>query len=668
MNGFLAGLLNMSITGSLIAVAVMLLRIPLKKAPRKYSYMLWSILGIRLLCPFSFSSVFSLFNTMNVGSSEGMLEYSITGRLTESLANAQISAEAHEMSGGMTYNVLPAVLFAVWCAGAAVLLIYSCVSYILLKRRIAGAVRLDGNVYECGNIPTAFVLGIFRPRIYVPAGLGDMDRQFIIAHERTHIRRFDHIIKPVAMIALSLHWFNPLVWLSFVLMVRDMEISCDEKAVSSFSEDIRKDYAGALLNLSVKQNKLSFGGALAFGESSIGQRIKNVLSPKKPTLWISVAAIAGIAVAAVCLLTNPTKPQPDSSGQQQSEPASDVISEQQNESADSDVSAPDVKESTVSSDTQQESSLPEEDTTVQQPALNMENAKQTVDSILSSLTLTLNDKGNVILTFSVPEILPQDPEGKTQLTISCGADYKVGAGVYQHDRILDWETGLNAGEVFTADLGSMLASDKALMSVLLRAAYMTGVETDVYSTYYSSYKELSEPFSFGEQNYSPNSVNISQGADGEYSLDYSISGVELNAGITLPEGLALHMEDGSSELDIDVKSGDKTVGVLSLWSFGTTDKEALAEVDPAGESIPMQIYSRVALSNMVDYASSYRVISSGSTGSSAVCLPETSGGIAGQCAMSFDIDKAPYFIMLSLEPDTVSVEQLEGIAASLTIG
>lgn len=664
MNEFLAGLLNMSITGSFIAAVIILMRVPLKKAPRKYSYMLWSILGIRLLCPFSFSSAVSLFNTINVDSSEGMMGYRITGRLTGSLANANAAAPAYSPAAEISGNILPQVLFAVWCAGAAAMFVYSCVSYIRLKRRISGAVMLEKGVYECSDIPTAFVLGIFRPRIYVPTGLSDMDRQFIIAHERTHIRRLDHIIKPIALIALSLHWFNPLVWLSFMLMVRDMEISCDEKAVSLFSEDIRKDYANALLNLSVKQNKLSFGGVLAFGESSIGQRIKNVLSPKKPTLWITIAAIAGLVIAAVCLLTNPSKPQPETSEQQPTQPTVEENSEPENASSVSEVSTPDVSEVT-NSEPAQESEESQTDTAEQPPALTEDSAKQTVNAILNSLVLTSDDSGNIKLSFTLPQEIPEDTQTQTKLTISCGADYKMGGGVYQHDRILDWETGLQAGEVFTADLGSLLASDKALMSVMLRAAFMTQTEPDVYRTYYADYVELAEPFTFGEPKENIKNVDITEGGNGEYRLNYTIYDQTFSASITLPDGFALSRADGSAELDIDVVNGGKTVGVLSLWSFGTPDREALAEVDPAGSNIPMQIYSPVALSNMVDYGSSYRVITSTDTGSSAVCLPESRDGIAGQCAMTFDISKANYFLMLSLEPNTVTIEQLDNIASSM---
>ncbi|MGN0643193.1 MAG: M56 family metallopeptidase [Huintestinicola sp.] len=326
MVGIFQTVLDMSITGAYIAVAVILIRLIMKGLPKKYSYALWSILGIRLLCPFSFSSAASLFNLFDLfdlispkTAKEQMTyipektEYIPVQTTTPSLPltdtdpvmiDAFPSAAAAERVMS-TSELILTVSAAVWLIGAAVMLIYTAVSYVKVGKTVAGSRKLEGNIYICKNIGTPFVYGIAKPKIYVPEDVSELDMQYISAHEQTHIKRGDHIIKLIAVLALSIHWFNPLVWISYRLMVKDMELSCDEKAVLSFEKDMRKEYAGALLNMSLKQNNLS--GILAFGESSIKTRIKSVLSLKKPTVIATFAAVAVIAAAALCLLTDGKK-------------------------------------------------------------------------------------------------------------------------------------------------------------------------------------------------------------------------------------------------------------------------------------------------------------------------------------------------------------------------
>ncbi|MGN0587270.1 MAG: M56 family metallopeptidase [Oscillospiraceae bacterium] len=309
--------LNMSITGAYIAAVIMLLRLPMKKLPKKYSYMLWSILGIRLLCPLSFSSAASLFNLIRPETKSGSMTY-IPDNIEHSAAPEVIAApqsvsQVNEAINGSLpaaapnnsvepLQIIMGIAAAVWLLGAVIMLIYTIVSYLRVRKTVSGSICKDGNIYVCGGISSPFVYGIIKPKIYIPEGVPEKDMQYIAAHERTHISRGDHIIKLAAMAALCLHWFNPLVWISYRLMVRDMELSCDERAVRSFGEDVRRDYANALLNMSVKQNRLY--GILAFGESNIKSRIKSVLGLKKPTVIATAAAVLVLGVAAVCLLTN----------------------------------------------------------------------------------------------------------------------------------------------------------------------------------------------------------------------------------------------------------------------------------------------------------------------------------------------------------------------------
>lgn len=316
--------LNMSITGAYIAIAIIVMRLLLKKFPKRFSYALWLILGIRLLCPFSFSSAVSLFNLVKPDTAESsvtsqmtyipqniehepqpqitaappILDNSVNEAITESLPPPTPENSADPM------QIVMFIAAIVWLAGAAVMTAYTVISYFSVRKKLNGAKLLRENIYISGNIPTPFVYGTIRPKIYLPEGISETDTDYILAHERTHIRRGDHIVKLIAMAALCLHWFNPLVWVSYRLMTKDMELSCDERAVSRFDRDVRKDYANALLNISARQNHISLGGILAFGESNIKSRIKGVLAAKKPTVIVTVVSVIAVAAAAVCLLTN----------------------------------------------------------------------------------------------------------------------------------------------------------------------------------------------------------------------------------------------------------------------------------------------------------------------------------------------------------------------------
>lgn len=309
--------LNMSITGTYIASAIIILRLFMKKLPKKYSYMLWAILGIRLLCPFSFSSAVSVFNFLvpeKTVTQSGQMEYVPWG--IEYAEQPQVTVSVPQVNDSINTVLPPAepvssvnpiqvymfIAATVWVTGMAAMVIYTLLSYIAVGKRVRGAVQQNGNIYVCGNIGTPFVFGIIKPKIYLPENVSEEDREYIIAHEQTHIRRKDHIVKIAAMAALCIHWFNPVVWVSYRLTVKDMELSCDEKAVGSFEGDVRKNYANALLNMSVKQNGLS--GLLAFGESNVKSRIKGVLSLKKPAIAATAAAVIVLTAAAVCLLTN----------------------------------------------------------------------------------------------------------------------------------------------------------------------------------------------------------------------------------------------------------------------------------------------------------------------------------------------------------------------------
>lgn len=325
--------LEMSVTGAIIIAAVMLIRLCMKRLPRRYAYFLWIIPAIRLLCPFTVSSEVSLFNLFPTQSVQVEYEERIVTEQTVELPETAIPQETTPVVT-VHYPEQPeqpsqpqdtvnekqpseeavqrkvsaiSIVSIVWLTGTAAMLVYVASSYIRTYRRISSAALLQNNIFISHSIDTPFVFGLIKPKIYIPDGISGTDLQYILAHENAHIKRLDHAAKLLAMVILSVHWFNPLVWLGFKLMTDDMELSCDEKALGSYDVEDRKAYATTLLNMSVRQNSLNLGGMLSFGESGIKTRIKGVLAMKKPKAIACVLAVAVIIAAAVCLLTSAEK-------------------------------------------------------------------------------------------------------------------------------------------------------------------------------------------------------------------------------------------------------------------------------------------------------------------------------------------------------------------------
>ena len=192
------------------------------------------------------------------------------------------------------------ILTLIWLAGMALLLAYSLVSLLRLRRRLVGAVRLRDNIYLADHIPSPFVMGLIRPKIYLPSDLRETERGYILRHEQYHIRRRDHLVKFLSFLALCIHWFNPLVWAAFVLSGKDMEMSCDEAVVKALGEEIRADYSASLLSLATGR-RIVAGMPLAFGEGDTGSRIRNLLSWKRPRPWVmAVCAVVCVGLIALC--------------------------------------------------------------------------------------------------------------------------------------------------------------------------------------------------------------------------------------------------------------------------------------------------------------------------------------------------------------------------------
>jgi Antirepressor regulating drug resistance, predicted signal transduction N-terminal membrane component len=314
MIGLFAAIFNMSLTASYAALVVLFVRLLLKKVPKIFSYSLWAVVLFRLICPFSFKSVLSLIPSRvndvinNVAAPPNFAPSNIAG-ITGGAADPAVQSSVPAVGSVSGVNMHELVLQAsayIWLLGIVALLCYGAFSYFKLKRSLSTSTLVDTNIFETDRIQTPFVLGFIKPRIYIPACLSKDELAYILRHEQTHIRRRDYIIKHVAFLALALHWFNPLMWVCYFLMVKDMEMSCDESVMKQSGEDIRKSYSYSLLSLSVKQSGLI--SPTTFGEGNVKSRVKNVLNYKKPAFWGVAVTVIVVAAVAAGLIFSPKQP------------------------------------------------------------------------------------------------------------------------------------------------------------------------------------------------------------------------------------------------------------------------------------------------------------------------------------------------------------------------
>lgn len=361
-------ILNMGIVSSVVIIAVIIARGFIGKVSPKYAYILWALVGLRLICPISIESSYSIFNI--VGSQNQMqIEKSLSGNSTKDVINYENSTkdnekarlDPHSQNGmlsdeilteekskekmlsektdregrgeGMTHsadldenyqNVIKdgsdswkskKITFAVtmdsvvrygavvWMIGMAVLLLWNVILYINMKRNVRKAVRLRDNIYECENIATPFVLGIIAPKIYIPFRLESKEQYWILCHEEYHLKRHDNLVKLLAFLITCVYWFHPLVWASYILMIRDMEMSCDEYVLGSAKEDIRQSYSESLLGFAMNQRSVGVG-MLSFGESDVRKRVEHIMKYKEYGKWPAMVALLAIAVIGVTCLTD----------------------------------------------------------------------------------------------------------------------------------------------------------------------------------------------------------------------------------------------------------------------------------------------------------------------------------------------------------------------------
>ena len=311
MSGIFLKLLNLSISASWLVLVVLALRLMLKRAPKWVNVLLWGMVALRLMVPFSIESALSLIPSAETLSPE-VVQFDPAPTITsgvELIDNAVNPSLSESFAAAPLASVNPLYVWTylagwVWLIGLAAMLLYALVSYLRLRRRVSASIPLRENIYVCDEVPSPFILGIVRPRIYLPSALDETQRGSVLSHERAHLARRDHWWKPLGYALLAVYWFNPLLWLAYTLLCRDIELACDERVLRGMDAGQVKDYSSALLACSVPRRMLA-ACPLAFGEVGVGARVKNALRYKKPAFWVVAASVAVCVVVAVCFLTNP---------------------------------------------------------------------------------------------------------------------------------------------------------------------------------------------------------------------------------------------------------------------------------------------------------------------------------------------------------------------------
>ena len=303
-------IVNMSITAGWVALAVMLARVLFKKVPKGLICCLWALVALRLILPFSFESIISLIPSTETLPQEFL--YATSPEIDSgipsinSTLNPIISQSLTPEPWGSANptQILSAVFSWLWVLGMVVLAIYTLISYLRIRHRVRASIPMENGIYLCDDIDTPFILGILRPRIYLPGTTDELTMNHVLAHERAHLKRYDHLWKPLGFLLLTVHWFNPVLWIAYILLCRDIELACDEQVIRELDTEEKKAYSTSLLQCSIRRPIIA-ACPLAFGEVGVKQRIKSILSYRKPAFWIiPIGTTLGI-VLALCFLTDP---------------------------------------------------------------------------------------------------------------------------------------------------------------------------------------------------------------------------------------------------------------------------------------------------------------------------------------------------------------------------
>lgn len=620
--------INLSIQASWLVLAIILFRLAAAKAPKWSRVLLWGLVGIRLVCPVTLESMLSLVPSAETISPDIMtqtdpsIETGIpaVNNTVNPLINYSFSPNPGDSANPL--QILIPLLSAIWLTGIGLLIIYTIVSYTRLRYRLATAVHLRDNIWQSEWVTSPFVFGLVHPKIYLPFALDEQTQQAVIAHEQAHLQRKDHWWKPLGFVILSVYWFNPLLWIGYLLFCRDIELACDEKAVREMDASQRADYSQALLDCTAYRHKVSVC-PLAFGEVGIRQRVKAVLRYKKPTTWMVAGVLAICCIIAAAFLTS----RPVDAAQ-----------------------PPDGSE-----------------------WLNKSNGKECIAEILETLTLHQDNT----VSFSVPEHIPVSKDGKTELNIILSATYDSGEVIIAPlllDRS-DWK----GGETCKIPLEEPGYGE--LTSVHLRVAFYTDLLPGTTVEYLADYNELTPPFVYDTPaGYTEPSVTVNQQGR-EASILYTMrDGYITQLSFTLPEGVTITEYENAEPYQLFFLKDEEIIGGISLHKFGTIDSEELSYVDTGADQLPMQIFSEVALSNHAGYEN-YQVRKHSDTGATATAkyfwqdLSQTDeyGSAAAipyqqiNCILTYDWDVMPYFVEMIFTEEAVPETELASLAKDIRL-
>lgn len=619
---------NLSIQASWLVLVIILFRLAAAKAPKWSRVLLWGLVGIRLVCPVTLESMLSLVPSAETISPDIMtqtdpsVEIGIpaVNNTVNPLINYSFSPNPGDSANPL--QILIPLLSAIWLTGIGLLIIYTIVSYTRLRYRLATAVHLRDNIWQSEWVTSPFVFGLVHPKIYLPFTLDEQTQQAVIAHEQAHLQRKDHWWKPLGFVILSVYWFNPLLWIGYLLFCRDIELACDEKAVREMDASQRADYSQALLDCTAHRHKVSVC-PLAFGEVGIRQRVKAVLRYKKPTTWMVAGVLAICCIIAAAFLTS----RPVDAAQ-----------------------PPDGSE-----------------------WLNKSNGKECIAEILETLTLHQDNT----VSFSVPEHIPVSKDGKTELNIILSATYDSG-GVIIAPLLLD-RSDWKGGETCKIPLEEPGYGE--LTSVHLRVAFYTDLLPGTTVEYLSGYNELTPPFVYDTPaGYTEPSVTVNQQGR-EASILYTMrDGYITQLSFTLPEGVTITEYENAEPYQLFFLKDEEIIGGISLHKFGTIDSEELSYVDTGADQLPMQIFSEVALSNHAGYEN-YQVRKHSDTGATATAkyywqdLSQTDeyGSAAAipyqqiNCILTYDWNVMPYFVEMIFTEEAVPETELASLAKDIRL-
>ncbi|MBQ6719655.1 MAG: hypothetical protein IJN20_04825 [Oscillospiraceae bacterium] len=315
MEALFLKLVNMSITASWLVLAVIAVRLVFRRTPRWILCLLWGLVALRLIVPFSIESAFSLIPSAQplpqniIYTAQPELQsgiFIIDNTVNPMLASSMTPIEPASANPTQIWSF---ILSQIWILGLVLMMVYTAISYLLLKRKVAAAIPLGRGIKQCEFVDSPFVLGFLRPVIYLPFDMAESDMAYVLAHEKAHIRRKDHWWKPLGFLLLSIYWFNPLLWVAYILLCRDIEAACDERVIRDMGKDARRAYSMALLNCSVHRRRIA-ACPLAFGEVGVKNRVRSVMNYRKPTFWVILIAVIVSVIVAVCFLTDPKNTEP----------------------------------------------------------------------------------------------------------------------------------------------------------------------------------------------------------------------------------------------------------------------------------------------------------------------------------------------------------------------